>query len=573
VGSGGQLHKAISRCRELLLRSTGSRLTWLLLAPLLLVGLFFFFQARFGFNPTDDGFVLNQAWRLANGDLPHVDFSSPRPLGSAFLHYPIVFLESHMLAASRILVLFQQLWIAFALVDGFSRLSHAVSPFSKFGFVAISFLLNVGTWPVMAWHTVDGIFLAASALWLATLTYQKPFPLVLQWSGVWLLAGFAVLVKQPFLVVPILVSLLITGRTWKPALGTLPLALVGPTFYFVLFGGLDGQLLPQLYSGSGQELFQPLRALVSALFTAAGLFAIFAVVASVVLSRLMKKTAPILQVVPGLAAGAFGLLVAHYELMPIKGLWPFIVTLMFVVASFLTARRLRERLFAASTLGLGFAASLSWGVPAPSLLAGSYLALTVYLILNLSREKRDNDDGWSFSTGVALLATAAVLVSGYAREANVYREPSKSQLLAEVRHPNFAGIRVSPQSASYVESVMRCSRNYPAQRMAVIPDNPGLYPLLGLKNPFPVDWWLREEQPADHSERVRQVVEGLNIERGYLVLFQTFSAQYLSDMSKSEIQNPDKIFVYNEADSLILSSLEGSKVACASFVGKYEPAP
>src|SRR5205807_9797349 len=41
---------------------------------------------RFGFNPTDQGFILAGSWRFLHGELPHVDLISPRPLGSPILH-------------------------------------------------------------------------------------------------------------------------------------------------------------------------------------------------------------------------------------------------------------------------------------------------------------------------------------------------------------------------------------------------------------------------------------------------------------------------------------------------------
>ncbi|MGW4524071.1 hypothetical protein [Amycolatopsis sp. NPDC004378] len=41
---------------------------------------------RFGFAPTDQGFVPALSWRVLHGEIPHVDTLSVRPLGSAYLH-------------------------------------------------------------------------------------------------------------------------------------------------------------------------------------------------------------------------------------------------------------------------------------------------------------------------------------------------------------------------------------------------------------------------------------------------------------------------------------------------------
>jgi len=48
-----------------------------------------------GFNPTDEGVVLAQSWRIINGETPHQDFISIRPAASGYLHainyyYPVL---------------------------------------------------------------------------------------------------------------------------------------------------------------------------------------------------------------------------------------------------------------------------------------------------------------------------------------------------------------------------------------------------------------------------------------------------------------------------------------------------
>src|SRR3989339_1658329 len=39
-----------------------------------------------GFNPSDDGVILAQSYRLINGEIPHKDFISIRPVFSGILH-------------------------------------------------------------------------------------------------------------------------------------------------------------------------------------------------------------------------------------------------------------------------------------------------------------------------------------------------------------------------------------------------------------------------------------------------------------------------------------------------------
>jgi hypothetical protein len=136
---------------------------WTVIAPVTLALAFWWFQARYGFNPTDDGFILGEAWRVAHGEIPHRDFTSPRPAGSALIHLPEVLLPAGMLAISRLIVVFQFLWISITTVQLITR-RRKISSMQEFQLIGIAFLLNVGTWPIMAWHTVDGLFLSTTAL-------------------------------------------------------------------------------------------------------------------------------------------------------------------------------------------------------------------------------------------------------------------------------------------------------------------------------------------------------------------------------------------------------------------------
>lgn len=54
-----------------------------------------------GFNPTDDGFVLAMSRRLLEGEVPHRDFISIRPVASAVFHKPLVALGGAVTQLAR----------------------------------------------------------------------------------------------------------------------------------------------------------------------------------------------------------------------------------------------------------------------------------------------------------------------------------------------------------------------------------------------------------------------------------------------------------------------------------------
>ena len=81
---------------------------------LLLATICQFLFSNFGFNPTDEGFVLSATNRVLHGQIPHVDFSSVRPLGYAYLHIPeFLFSENYFFLISRFVFWLEQILIAF----------------------------------------------------------------------------------------------------------------------------------------------------------------------------------------------------------------------------------------------------------------------------------------------------------------------------------------------------------------------------------------------------------------------------------------------------------------------------
>jgi hypothetical protein len=171
--------------------------------------------------------------------------------------------------------------------------------------------------------------------------------------------------------------------------------------------------------------------------------------------------------------------------------------------------------------------------------------------------------------GIVLFACLATMMA--AREKYTYAELPRTELTATVPDAQFALIKMSPQSAAYVAGLRECLDRFPASRVAVLPDNPGLYPLLGLSNPFSTDWWLPEERTRDHSSKVELTIQRLNGTDGWLVLFQSFGAFTLPRRTLEQVSAAGTPFAYEPTDAGLLSRLNGQDIQCLSFTGKYKP--
>jgi hypothetical protein len=218
--------------------------------------------------------------------------------------------------------------------------------------------------------------------------------------------------------------------------------------------------------------------------------------------------------------------------------------------------------------------SLSWGYDVPNLVAG-----TVILALLGGIWRGTRVEGAALRAGAATLALLATAVTGIAflgqREEHPYYDRPKPELTARLDgvSPEFGRIRTNVVTATYLEDLASCVDRHPARRVAVLPDNPGIYPALGLRNPFPIDWMYPNEVEKE-ERRILEVARALERDGDYLVLFQTFSAYRLFQFDDvGEVPaSSEPYFHKNELGPRILETLKGTRVTCGWFVGFYRPA-
>ena len=129
-------------------------------------GLSHFFFSPLGFNPTDDGFILAYSRRILDGQVPHRDFISIRPILSAIVHAPeMVIGRDHTFLTSRFVVWLQfasMAWLWVWIMGTVTRLHLGLA--NKVLLALITFTVSVHTFPIMAWHTIDGLFFISIGL-------------------------------------------------------------------------------------------------------------------------------------------------------------------------------------------------------------------------------------------------------------------------------------------------------------------------------------------------------------------------------------------------------------------------
>lgn len=186
---------------------------WLLLPLAAHIGF-----SSFGFNPTDDGFIMAMSRRLLDGQIPHRDFISIRPVGSALLHMPEVWLGGPLtLWLGRLVAWCEFAVIAFCWVDLAARLTREpLARVDRFLIGTAAFVLSSHVFPPMPWHTLDALALVSCGMWLASKEGRARSALG------FFLVGSAVLCRQNFLaLLPFAVFGLGRQGSWRAWLAVL----------------------------------------------------------------------------------------------------------------------------------------------------------------------------------------------------------------------------------------------------------------------------------------------------------------------------------------------------------------
>ena len=538
---------------------------------------------RLGFVPLDEGFITSQSLRLLRGEVPHAAFVSPRPVFSGVLHIVDVLLPTPLFLTSRVIAAMQVVTYTVALAGVCLRLPLARwTPVWTLA-VSAAVFVNIGLFPLMAWHTIDGLMLSA----LGFVIVGRPRSVGWLAAGLVLL-GAAAMTKQSF-APALLIGLWLAVRSdvfnrtlthWglpRRVAFVFAAGMAIPVAYLLwvsLAGGLS-DAFDQLTGGSapvGQSLVNVMRADSWSIGFVAGCIGLRII--SMDRIRLLSTT-PVVAVAARWITTAIVVTLAAQAMIASDSLPATMLFWLALAAALLPSTAGRFDVDGLLTVLLGWMASLSWGAASPALVAGSLS------LLLLHRTWRDRNatlpvNGRVFSSlaFVVLILFAGGFVLN--RRASPYFDRPVSELGTHLGSvdPALWGIWTNSTTGEYVVQIRECIDARPAGRVAVLPDNVGLYSAFDLENPFPVDWAYSKELVADARDRMLKRAAELSIEGDFLVLFQTTSTFGLSTISlPASVSSNDPAWFWDDSGLMedIRVSLGGERFSCGSFVGNYAP--
>lgn len=467
---------------------------------LFMVLIIFESYAKYGFNPTDDGFILSGGKYIYDGFIPHKDFVSIRPVGSYFFaSLYLLFLSSEQLILyTRLIYLIEVGLISLLLFFIFKKIITFVqSIFVEILLLMILFIFSLNSFPFMLWHTVDGLLLVVFAVYL--LLQENHY---LRYIGYFVL-GLAGIFKQNYLILIPLIMILFKDYK-KIKFYIVSLIPLFTYFLVVFFLGGSKDLVMQFFSSSFFDTILVFGINGIILF-------LFGFILSVCAERFFHK--PGLKLVLLCICSLIFLLLADYNFLQFTlFVLGFVVGLTLYCISY---KRLQLFYFGVVISLLSGVSSISFGHHYPTFMFGGLVLFIIIYYFELLQEPKT----WIF-VFLIFYTVSLLLVFHHVRLHNIYRESVFYDLnynLGDIM-PCGRGVYTNYNNYMYLYELYQVTQHLDAENKnyAIIPDFSIFWVCHNNPNTLSINWANNTE--LNNQSIFKRVVQDLNQNDLYIII-------------------------------------------------------
>lgn len=478
--------------------------------------------SRYGFNQvTDYGFILAQSRRLLDGQIPHLDFISIRPVGSAFLHLPEVLIGGDFtFYLSKAVVWFQFGVITYIWTQILDRsFKLFLSDWIKGIIIIVGFAFASHNFLLTPWHTLDGIFLISLGYYLLTIKPKSYLKIL-----AYFLIGFAYICKQNFLPVPILVLIIQKDyRNWKMWLATATPALL----YLIIL----------ISNGAINSAFVQFTAQSDLSFSAWKIYSfrdnfiyglIYGTIIIAIISVISRKLNKVIKIL-----ATFALLACLYWLMwslnvdlsngnaIINGTFlPFGLLLGLMIGQIISEQQWLDLKTVTVIAVISWLSVVSMGYLTPALASGilvTTLSLFMFAVVRKVKFKS------VFIVNTSLFIIYAIFVTASfnnTRLNHIYADAPAKSLVSPMGDifPGARGLRTYQENREVLLELREVIKRYQGKRYAILPDYASYWVKSKDKNPISIDWAIDQELYDFGHQRVYHDLERLTREGGIIIL-------------------------------------------------------
>lgn len=563
----------------------------------IIISVFYFigYVQNEGFNPSDDGVVLAQSFRVLNGEIPHKDFISIRPVASAYLHAIYFNLPFPLEVTARWFVIleffaFSLLWI-FILFSTF-KLKYKQKNNYEIVFLSLlvfTFILSLSLYNLFPWTTIDAVLFSMIGFFLVLSVFNEQLSKknILKISFGLLFFSLASLCRQNFALITILAFSFVGFQFFKRNLynhliiclliGSIPFLL-----YLIMLLKNDAFTLFLKQMTGRTELFQTGIITFAKSFFKSGLLILnIALIGAVIYykyKRKMNKTASLVEMFKKIMASVvllYSILTLFFSAIiffnGITDLFSYSFDLFWILAIFVFAVLLLFSLTLKQKTVLIFAVFLSWtssislGDNAPVFVIGIMSSTILYLLFTLAYltklrfkyQFKEQKGLYVFSAFVLIMFVLSI----FAQRKHNYRELSANKLTCNLGEiiPAFGSIKTNTRTFEYLKEIKFLYDSLNAKdKFVVLPNNAAIYPLLKTKNPLIIDWAQPAEYVGNEDLFNNQLNELIN-NSDLFILIEKYNSKLIS--GKPELLDYRE---YTYID-LIMNKCTEIKTSCSYF--------
>lgn len=479
--------------------------------------------SHLGFNPTDEGYMLSGSRRILDGQFPHRDYISLRPVLTQILHaHFLLWAGDRLIWWSRFAPWIQLAAISFLWIKIFEKTLYInLDVISRNSLAAIGMMASAHIFPIMPWNTIDGIFFLTVGMALRIFGNGKYA------NFAWFIIGLSPLTRQNFYLSAVI--LLLIHSDWKHIKNWIFLFL--PTISYALYlflGGAVFDAILQLKQHGVYLIPTLIKIFVSRLASAS----IIIGVSAGILIRLLKTTAfrilgiilyslSILLAIISISASYTGWFHSFFLFYLTIGLIPFLI------------KKRSEAAASLSIIIISFGTAISVGYPTPALASGQLASL---LIMYLFKSMQDICPNLMLNKIKPLTLAFAILAFvsfNFGRTNVIYRDIQSDYLQYDLGNVlrGASGIKTNIVTYDYLNELnknVKWAENHSKKQklIGVIPDIAQFWVTYSQPNPISSDWPYNPEliHPAN---RARVVNEIISLKGKAIFIVEKFHASYI----------------------------------------------
>ncbi|MEA3449352.1 MAG: hypothetical protein U9Q98_13030 [Bacteroidota bacterium] len=472
-----------------------------------------------GLNPSDDGLILAQSWRIILGQVPHLEFISIRPVGSGVLHSIHFLLPFPLEISARYFVLFQFFVIAFSWVQFFrlkSNFKHEIPNIYKLSLLIIAWVCTIYNHYLFPWSTIDAIFWSSMGFYLTERSFNIRRQTICLTLGL-LAFVLAALSQQTFAVIPIIGWLWVAIRlyrkkAWKTGLIAAAIGILPVLLYAIVIATNDAGRAFLTQMTSYTEFYD--KAIMSfynhfttnnmkwiniAIISMAVLIGIgkrlstklYSFLATLPAMRMLflLETALVLYILYGIPEYFINAESRDIYTLSFRAFW--ILLDLLLISILVQGNKFNACVPAWFGLFVAWTGTISQGVNTPILSLGILVISILYVYLIKYQDVLLLKQKW---LRVALPAIALLyLITGTLSQQQInYRDVSIDKQTHKLKniHPDYGNIKTNKHTYAYFEEIDSLINNYRNSdtQIVFLPDNAIIYPVYRLTNPLPLDW-------------------------------------------------------------------------------------